>query len=335
MNAPVALADLAEAAIRNCLGNTTLVAGSGETAEVARLVLQLPEELVSAWRQELTAGELDIIGVFCHKTPRARFNDTIAHWSGEPELCDLMLVVDSEDSGVRDRRALLIQAKLPSGAASGQFLIETGTPEKQRYLYTNWPQFELTGLGRPLPPIFQIAPKPIGSCLGSRYACVDVSTPAPASGWLIEDAQAQVPNDGNYYGVQQATLPLGEALRRMLAGTLGAPLTSGSEWERLEKHLLAVAEHRSAAGKGPSDVKATASGTLLPHVAAASLFIRNSHVFFDSKATAGYRLSGAHEIGGNSPPIDSERPRLIHEEEFFGYGVIYIRVVSPEWRLGE
>lgn len=108
MNAPPALTALAETAIRSCLGSTALVTGDGETAEVARLVLQLPAALVQAWSPMLAAGELDVVGVFSHKTPRARWTDPRTARSCEPELCDLLLVLDCEDLEGRTKRALVI-----------------------------------------------------------------------------------------------------------------------------------------------------------------------------------------------------------------------------------
>lgn len=335
MNIPPVLTPAAEAAIRTCLSNTALVSGTGETAEVARLVLHLPEALVQAWSPFLAAGELDVLGVFSHKTPRARWTDPRTNKSREPELCDLLLILDCESFVGRTRRALVIQAKPASTGTAGRFSVDKGSPEYQRYLYTHWPQFELTGLGSPLPPPFQIAPQPPGTCPGTRYACVNIAAPPTASGWWVEDAQPSASTSGSYHGVHDATLPLGEALHRMVVGSLGAPLVHGSEWERMVSHLLAVAENRQKDGSKPPDVKATASGTVLPHMAAASLFMTNAHAFFDSKATSGYDNLDFQAHGSVTSPPGGDQVPLVAEAQSPGFGAIYIRIISPEWHEGK
>jgi hypothetical protein len=112
----------------------------------------------------------------------------------------------------------------------------------------------------------------------------------------------------------------------MVVGTLGASLTKGSEWERLVDHLEKVAQKRQSAKKKPPDVIATAAGTVLPHVAAASLFISDVAAFFDKKAMAGHRL------WVNAEPPNDETPPVVVEVQGPGFGIIYVRLVSPEWR---
>ncbi|MCS0582424.1 hypothetical protein NX784_12555 [Massilia pinisoli] len=129
-----------------------------------------------------------------------------------------------------------------------------------------------------------------------------------------------------YHGTFNATIPLGEALHAMVEGTLGAPLIKGSEWERLVEHLEKVAESRHNAGKQPPDVVATATGTLLPHVAAASLFMTDAGAFFNEKAKTGY------ELWTNGEPPNDERPLVVVDGQAPGFGIIYVRLVSPEWR---
>lgn len=341
MKAPTALIKAAEQAILDCRSTPNPVSGTGEVAEVARLVLQLPEKLVQRWSGHLAAGELDVLGVFAHKTPKARWTDPRNAKSQSPELCDLLLVLDCEEPSGRVRRALVIQAKVAdAGCTTGQFTVEKNGPDIQRYLYTHWPDFTLTGLS-PKPPAFKISPTPSGTCRGTRYACINVNAVAPASGWWLEDAQAAPPAmlvgpsslgpsgtlspSSGYDGTFQATVPLGQALHDMVAGTLGAPLTIGSDWERLVQHLEKVAEQRHKAGKKPPDVVAAAAGTLLPHVAAASLFMTDSLRFFDIKATDGY------EVWGDGEPPGHERPLLTIGEQDPGFGIIYVRLVSPKW----
>ncbi|WP_175958554.1 hypothetical protein [Burkholderia sp. BCC0405] len=333
MKVPSALITAAEKAIRDCRTQQNPVWGTGEVAEVARLVLQLPEKLVLEWRPYLQSGELDVLGVFAHKTPKARCTD----WHGKsrlPELCDLLLVLDCEEPSGRTRRALVIQAKVADpGSATGQFKVDKNGPDVQRYLYAHLPKFKLTGL-RPTPKQFNIAPTAPGKCLGVRYACIDVNAPVPASGWWLEDAQPSIPVGltasgaaAGYDGVFRATVPLGKALSDMVVGTLGEPLKSGGDWERLVDHLVKVGKRRYQAGKKPPDVVAAAAGTLLPHVAAASLFMTNATAFFETKAMSGHDVQW-----GRAEPPNDDRPRVILETQGPGFGIVYIRLVSPEWR---
>lgn len=329
MHTPPTLTDLAEGAIRSCLGNSTLVSGAGEVAEVARLVLQLPNAIVSAWSSKLVAGELDVLGVFCHKTPKTSWTDFRTNTVRKPEFCDLMLVFDCDEGTARTRRALVIQAKTAdTGASAGQFSIASGSEEYQRYLYAHLPKFKLTGLPRPATTPFDIAPNPLGGCPGVRYACVNVNAAAPASGWWIEVGQPAIPSLGIYHGRINATQSLGEALHQMLDGKLGAPLTAGSEWERVVLHLESAAKGRQKRKKTPPDVVATAAGTVLPHMAAASLFISHPRSFFESKATSGAN-DGAYR---SEPPFLSSDHLLSVPEGSDGFGIIYVRVIAPEWR---
>ncbi|CAJ5451273.1 Uncharacterised protein [Burkholderia pseudomallei] len=336
MKAPLALAPAAEKAVRDCRIKPNPVSGAGEVAEVARLVLQLPDKLVHEWRPYLVSGELDVLGVFTHKSPKARWTDPRDGESRTPELCDLLLVLDCEESSGRTRRALVIQAKVAdAGTETGQFTVGKNGPDIQRYLYAHWPAFKLTGL-RSTPAAFNIQPAIPGQCPGTRYACINVNAPAPASGWWLEDAQPAIPAAPTaasgalgtpvaYHGTFQATVPLGEALRDMVTGTLGAPLANGSEWERLVGHLERVAERRQKSSKAPPDVLA-AHGTHLPHIAAASLFMTDAGKFFDSKAMEGHRR------WANAEPPNDDRPLVVVDAQGPGFGIIYVRLVSPEWR---
>jgi len=112
----------------------------------------------------------------------------------------------------------------------------------------------------------------------------------------------------------------------MLVGTLGEVLATGGEWRRLVNYLQAVAGKRQKAGKRPPDV-ASADGTVLPHMASAALFLANATQFFETKATSGY---ARNQIGGMAPPRN-EVPVVAVDEESPGFGIIYVRVISPEW----
>lgn len=335
MSSTISLATAAEAAVRTCLANPSLVLGTGETAEVARLVLHLPDALVNAWKPFMSAGELDVLGVFSHKTPKTRWVDPRTKETQSPELCDLLLVIDSTSAQGRARRALVVQAKPASSGSSGKFSVSKGSPEVQRYLYTHWPKFTLTGSGGSSITAFDIAPLAVGTCPGTRYACVNVGANPPASGWWVEGKQAHATKEGSYSGTFQATVPLGEALSDMVGGKLGAALTSDSDWKKLVEQLETVAENRQLLGKNLSDVVATASGTVLNHVKAASLFMTDASRFFDSKATCGHSYWGDDALGSGAIPPNGERPAVIVEEEGVGFGVIYVRLILPEWRIDE
>lgn len=332
MKAPSRLATAAENAIRACRVETNPVAGSGEVAEVARLVLQLPEKLTREWSKHLSGGELDVIGVFSHKTPKTSWTCTLDETVYRPELCDLLIVLDREDAGVRTKRALMIQAKVADPqAAPGDFIIAKDGEDAQRYLYAHLPHFRLTGLASK-PAAFNITPSPNGSCLGSRYASINVDCATSNSGWWLERTQPVAPAKpkilADYAGRYQANTPLGQALYEMLTGSLGAALTLGSEWERLVEHLMRVAEARERASKSPPDVRATASGTKLPHMSKAYVTFYDAPLFFECKATTGIETLQLMNI---EPPERGGTPDL-SEEMLPGFGILYVRLISPVWR---
>lgn len=101
--------------------------------------------LGAAWTPILTSSKISlrVTGVFCHQTPQAWYRDPTGGWK-RPELADLLLVHEHTElvlkRPVTRRRAVLVQAKL---AKCG---VATGTGH-QEYLYENWPDFELKGVG--------------------------------------------------------------------------------------------------------------------------------------------------------------------------------------------
>lgn len=331
MTALVQLAAAAERAIRACRGAASPVHGSGEVAEVARLVLQLPQELTREWSKHLSTGELDVIGVFSHKTPKTSWTGKLDQKTYQPELCDLLLVFDIENAGDRTKRALMIQAKVADPKMNlGGFIIGKDGEDVQRYLYVHLPPFTLTGLDS-APDYFDIRPSTDGSCLGSRYAGIKVVASTPDSGWWLEKKQPTAPENpkamSDYAGKYNADIPLGQALYEMLTGSLGAELTSGSEWERLVQHLLDVATKRDDLGRSPPDVKAAAAGNKLPHFSKSSIALYDARQFFEHKACTGYETL---DFVKSAPP-DREGTPGLSEEMHPGFGIIYVRLISPVW----
>ncbi|WP_414604371.1 hypothetical protein [Stenotrophomonas sp. AR029] len=331
MTALVKLAAAAENAIRACRGATSPVHGSGEVAEVARLVLQLPQELTREWSKHLSTGELDVIGVFSHKAPKTSWTGKLDQKTYQPELCDLLLVFDIEDGGSRTKRALMIQAKVADPKMElGGFIIAKDGEDVQRYLYVHLPPFTLTGLN-PIPGSFDIKPSTDGTCLGSRYAGIKVGSSAPNSGWWLEKTQPTAPANpkamSDYAGKYDAEIPLGQALYEMLTGSLGAELTPSSEWERLVQHLLDVATKRDHLGKSPPDVKASAAGNKLSHLSKSSIALYDARHFFEHKACTGYEFL---DFVNSAPPDRGGTPDL-SEEMHPGFGIVYVRLISPVW----
>ncbi|KWO10362.1 hypothetical protein WM26_18595 [Burkholderia cepacia] len=117
----------------------------------------------------------------------------------------------------------------------------------------------------------------------------------------------------------------------MVTESRGALLSPGSEWERLVETVERAALDRTAKWKGPSGVHAAASGTVLPNVVAASLFLTRANEFFDSKGTLGFhgnweQLDCADMPPGAKPPLEPVEP------QGSGFGILYIRLINPEWR---
>ncbi|MFZ6656548.1 hypothetical protein [Undibacterium sp. TJN19] len=333
MKTPPGLIPAAEKAIRECVKNSNTVHGTGEVAEVARLVLELPTKLVREWTPYLKSGSLDIVGIFSHKTPKARWFDSRDKKPKSPELCDLLLVVECLESGVRNRRAMVIQAKLAdANATAGQFTVSKGGPEIQRFLYTFWPQFTLTGL-KQKPTAFNIKPKSLGKCKGTRYGCINVNALAPQSGWWIETTQPLPPlgfGGSNISvscnGTFDAKVPLGQALHDMVNNKLGAALKKGNDWERLVTHLTEVASQRTTNKMPPPDVEAAGS-TALPHRASASLYMTNPAIFYKSTNNNSYMT------WFNGEPPNREKMKIVVDGKNPGMGIIYISLESPEWHM--
>lgn len=113
---------------------------------VAHLVHEGTKILQTGWEQLLTPGgiQISILGVYCHQTPKVKFNPMNKTCC---ELGDLLLYHVHTDSGGRvSRNSLLLQAKM---ASHHRHQIQKGE-EDQLSLYSYWPEFEY--VSHPLKP---------------------------------------------------------------------------------------------------------------------------------------------------------------------------------------
>jgi len=350
MQFPGALSSLAEQAILTARNDQSIVSSAkdGEVSHVAKVVLHLPDALVNLWKPHLSSGILTVQGLFCHKTPKAEHISAFTNKTEKPEFGDLLLITNLQTGATNDRRAMLLQAKMGNQNGSpGDFDLDSGGDAVQRAMYAHWPTVGLTGLGKLPLPTFNLAPNQPGSCMASRYACIDPSPSIGRSGWWIEDAQPKQVSP--YSGSFQASIPLSLSLIQMLSGGVGASLNSEPEWRKAVAHLLDVASLRDAASKNPPDVLAASGVSKMPHTAKVTNFIANER---------GFSYSGLYEddfsrlfhLGMSSRfPSDiydlifhnlfdeyfqhhGPRVQIEVEEDDPGFGVLFVSVINPEWR---
>jgi hypothetical protein len=359
MYAPTTLIAAAEKAILKCRTDPKdPVKGGGEVAEVARVVLNGPRNLVNEWAPHLGAGTLSVVGVFTHQTPKAIWVDPRDGKTQRPELGDLLVVVDRDDGVVRTQRALLIQAKVAdTKQTGGRFSLGKDGPAIQRYMYAHWPAFELTGFDKHAGP-FDIKPAIDGQCAGSRYATVNIETPSPASGWWVESAQPSIPAKPcfgpprtpgttlpsvpadqrdplamvGYDGSFDATVPFGQALRDMLVGTLGAILEASPEWGDVVEHLKSVALERDSASRKMSGVKAVRSTAELKNIKSESRVMKFAPVYYYPGGQVSPEPFAARSINLKGMPPLGMRWLAPFASPPSGFGILYIRLDNVEWR---
>jgi len=319
------LTQLADEAIDRCMLDTSQVVGVGEIAQVARLVLCLPDVLVNAWRPHMTSGWMEIEGVFCHATPNAYWDDpgstSTPPEQKQPELCDLMIVIETgvNRQSKADKRAFIVQAKL---GESGSIKIGSGGPAVQRYMYANWPLFDLCGLPLDRLKGVNIAPNMAGSCEGGRYACVDVANRT----WSIEAAQAPVVSPFNKLDDYASTVTtpesLGSELVAALAGQAGAECRG--HWALLVHHLQLLAVARLFEGREPAGVKAQAAAKPLSHACRASTFVGRWEGTPFAR-TFGYDERVLYSLLERGGSVASTIPKGELLEPQQGFGVLKIR----------
>ncbi len=140
------LVDAADIAIELALKSTAVVKGTNEPSEVARLVNALPENLVQAWSGFVASGAMTASAAFCHAKPRVAWTSPLVGHAKphEPELGDLLMVMDVQGKNERSRRALLIQVK-KSKKKGKQCTLTREDDLVQRHMYSDWPKFNILG----------------------------------------------------------------------------------------------------------------------------------------------------------------------------------------------
>lgn len=341
------LAKSANDAIDYATKDKTYVSGDDEPSLVARLVASLPKLLVDNWSKHYAAGELHVTSTFCHHMPQAHWDSLHGLGPGRSELCDLLLLVSSPDaSGELTEHALLIQAKQGS---QGQTKLTGKGDHKQRYMYTEWPNFHIASGPckhrasncKYATQIFNIK---TAASDGTRYGVV-AENEVPS--WHLESQfQTWSPavkqgrlGISNFSDVGtesiSAQLSLGEAMVKMVNKSLGHPVSynKASDWEHVVGILMINAMEAQFKQKLTS-VKHTPGAPLVPLSAACSLF--TTHIpqnppplFIRSGMLLDYdrdveSKSSSGNAGGviySSPP--GERVR---ENVEGGYGIISIIV---------
>ena len=112
---------------------------------VASLILGGLPLLAASWTPLLQQWGIDLAltGVFCHQTPKARFQ--LGGGIVAPELADVLIVRRHVDaSGDVRQCAVLVQAKM---STDGEIRLKPDDP--QLHLYRKWPRFEVIGRNAP------------------------------------------------------------------------------------------------------------------------------------------------------------------------------------------
>lgn len=244
------LVDAADIAIELALKDNGIVEGTNEPSEVARLVNALPNNLVQAWSDFVGSGAMTITAAFCHAKPRVAWASPLMGHNKrhEPELGDLLLVMDVQSKNGRSRRALLIQVK-KSKANGMQCTLTREDDLVQRYMYSDWPVFDVLGAQGnaskvPLKNV-NISGLPSQMNLQARYAVVR-SRDSKSPGWFLELATApfsppQPPTHKKFKSLGNVTLgtqqSLGKGLAELYSGAIGRNCDVNDDWSNLISYL--------------------------------------------------------------------------------------------------
>lgn len=258
------LVDAAELAIDLALNDRAVVSGTCEPSEVARLVNALPEKLVQAWSGFVASGAMTVSAAFCHAKPRVAWKSPLLGHpkSHEPELGDLLLMMDVQGKTGRNRRALLIQVK-KSKTKGKKCNLTSEEDLVQRHMYSDWPEFDVLGAqgnASKLPPQkVDISRPPALRNLQSRYAVVrSIGTTDP--GWSLELATAPFsppmpPTHKTFKSLGNVTLgaqqSLGKGLVELYSGAIGRDYDAADEWSDLVSFLEAYVWEHTAKYKLP------------------------------------------------------------------------------------
>lgn len=240
------LATSADQAVLLASNDKSIITGSSEPNQVARLVTSLPHQLVKAWQPFVASGALTVSAAFCHAKPLVDWSSPFSEKSTRrSELGDLLIIFDTPDSrGVRIKRSLLIQAKISKTSSCS---ISSETELAQRYLYSHWPEMKLCGV----PPALT-APDPLdisdcfsdgGQDIQARYAGVEVgSVVSPA--WFLESGASTFPSITGGSSIKSAgsislsfKSSLGSGLAEIYLGRLGRRCDLNDKWSELSVYL--------------------------------------------------------------------------------------------------
>jgi len=345
------LIDEAENAIELSLKDKTVVEGTDEPSEVARLVNALPDNLVRAWSDFVKKGAMTVSAAFCHAKPRVTWKSPLLNHPEphEPELADLLLIIDVQGKTKRDRRALLIQVKKSKTKGKRCTLTKEGDLV-QRHMYSDWPTFDILGtwqnaIKTPPKNVSISTPSPLKD-LGTRYAVVrSIGTNHP--GWSLELSTAaysppQPPIHSKFKSFGHVTLgtqqSLGTGLVDLYLGKIGRDCDASDDWSNLVSYLEAyVWEHTNSDDLPHVEVTAGATPSALTSATtylATSNFVMysgNTHVLGSQ-----WMYPALFEPQGGGAAIyrwpGLNRPSTPSEIEFrpeSGFGVIRVVIDYP------
>lgn len=351
------LADAAEAAVTRALRDKSVVKGTNEPSEVARLVNALPDHLVKEWSSFVVSGAMTVSAAFCHAKPRVSWASPLVgnQISHEPELGDLLFIMDVQGKTGRERRALMIQVKKSTNKNLKCTLSSEGDLV-QRHMYSEWPNFDVLGAQpittNPPPHNVDISTPFKAKNLQSRYAVVRSAT-TTSPGWTLELATAPFKPSSTsktktfkslgsvIIGAQQS---LGNGLAELYKGVIGRDCDIGDDWSELVEYLEDyVGNHTSSSalphvqtthGAIPTGLRSATSFLSAPHTTFVG-YSGNRHLLthsgFSQWMDPELLCPGAH--GGvlyKWPRHNYPTGRL--KEEFkpdSGFGVIRIALDQP------
>lgn len=211
---------------------------------VAGLVLDSTPLLWQGWRALLEPHGLSIsiCGVFCHQSPRVRYEGIAKSYT---ELGDLLIVhTHYRENGEFEGNALLYQAKM----SSQQPYRVPATELHQLKLYLGWPQFEYIN-SPPLSSQLREV-KPRASHAGAQYLLIDDREPdSPLSGLTGAPGTYPAASCMPDYVLFEHN-DLGSELVGLLRGTTGRRFSDLSEaqgsrgWSMIVWDLIQVSQRK-------------------------------------------------------------------------------------------